>query len=148
MELDFVNNGPSKYDEYENIFVELYKKVLNHLAIKTNYVTDVTIVDNKTIHEVNKEYRKIDRPTDVISFAYLDDENEKELSGSESTPLGAIIISFEKAEEQAVSYGHSVLREMSFLFVHGILHLLGYDHQTKEEETEMFALQKEILGDK
>lgn len=148
MELDFVNNGPSSYDAYEQIFEKLYEKALKHLGVKTNYVTDVTIVDNNAIHEINREYRGIDRPTDVISFAYLDDENEKELCGSNSTPLGTIIISFEKAEEQANNYGHSINREMSFLFVHGILHLLGYDHQTKDEETKMFALQEEILGEK
>lgn len=148
MELDFVNNGPSSYDAYEQIFDNLYAKVFNCLKIKTNYCTDVTIINNKSIHEINRQYRKVDRPTDVISFAYLDDKNEVELNGSNSIPLGTILISYEKAEEQAKSYDHSLLREMSFLFVHGVLHLLGYDHQTKEEETKMFALQKEILGDK
>lgn len=148
MELDFVNNGPSKYDEYEQIFGLLYKKALEHLNIKTNYLTDVTIVNNESIHEINREYRHIDRPTDVISFAYLDDENETILNGSNPTPLGTIIISYEKAEEQASSFGHSFKREMSFLFIHGILHLLGYDHQTKKEENVMFALQDEILGEK
>lgn len=148
MELDFVNNGPSKYDSYERIFNVLYQKSLEHLGVKTNYVTDVTIVDNDNIHKINNEYRHIDRPTDVISFAYLDDEDEVELNGSNATPLGTILISYEKAEEQAIAYGHSIEREMSFLFVHGILHLLGYDHQNKDDEKVMFALQKEILGDK
>lgn len=148
MELDFVNNGPSSYDAYEQIFEKLYIKVFKFLKIKANYSTDVTIVDNKSIHEINRQYRKVDRPTDVISFAYLDDKNEVELNGSNSIPLGTILISYEKAEEQAISYGHSLVREMSFLFVHGVLHLLGYDHQTQEEEAKMFALQKEILGDK
>lgn len=148
MELDFVNNGPSKYDSYEQIFNVLYQKSLEHLGVKTNYVTDVTIVDNDNIRKINNEYRHIDRPTDVISFAYLDDEDEVELNGSNATPLGTILISYEKAEEQAIAYGHSIEREMSFLFVHGILHLLGYDHQNKDDEKVMFALQKEILGDK
>ena len=148
MELDFVNNGPSSYDAYEQIFEKLYIRVFKFLKIKANYSTDVTIVDNKSIHEINRQYRKVDRPTDVISFAYLDDKNEVELNGSNSIPLGTILISYEKAEEQAKSYDHSLLREMSFLFVHGVLHLLGYDHQTQEEEAKMFALQKEILGDK
>lgn len=145
MELDFINQGPASYDAYESIFSSLMEKVFNHLKIKEDYLVDVTILDNKAIHEVNLTYRHIDRPTDVISFAFLDDKNEKPLPGV-PTSLGQILISYEKAEEQAKEYGHSLSREMSFLFVHGMLHLLGYDHMTKEDEKVMFSLQEEILG--
>jgi len=145
MVLDFVNNGPKEYDSYEEVFSKLYVKIFKHLNLKGDYMTDVTIVNNEEIHVINREYRKVDRPTDVISFAFLDEESEKELKGGPIS-LGQIIISYEKAEEQAKEYGHSLLREMSFLFTHGMLHLLGYDHMEKEDEVVMFKLQDEILG--
>lgn len=146
MELDFVNQGPASYDAYGEIFSELYKRVFSHLGLKGNYVTDVTIVNNEEIHIINRDYRNVDRPTDVISFAFFDDKNEiKPVDGSPIS-LGAIVISYEKAEEQAQEYGHSLNREMSFLFVHGMLHLLGYDHMDEEHEKVMFRLQDEILG--
>ena len=146
MELDFVNQGPASYDAYEEIFSELYRKVFSHLGIEGNYVTDVTIVNNEEIHEINREYRKVDRPTDVISFAFFDDQNEIKPADGSPISLGAIVISYEKAEEQAKEFGHSLNREMSFLFVHGMLHLLGYDHMDEEHEKVMFRLQDEILG--
>ena len=146
MELDFVNQGPASYDAYESIYRDLYEKVFNHLGLSGNYVTDVTIVDNKAIHKINRDYRKVDRPTDVISFAFLDDKNEVPQKDGSPICLGEIIISYEKAETQAKEYEHSLLREMSFLFVHGMLHLLGYDHMEKEQEIVMFKLQDEILG--
>ena len=145
MELDFINQGPASYDAYEQIFSDLLEKVFKHINVTDNFVVDISIVDNKTIHEVNKQYRGIDRPTDVISFAFFDDEKEQILPGVPSS-LGQIIISYEKAEEQAKNYGHSLEREMSFLFVHGMLHLLGYDHMEKDDELVMFAIQDEILG--
>ena len=147
MELDFVNQGPASYDAYEEIYLSLYERVFSHLALKGNYVTDVTIVNNEEIHVINRDYRNVDRPTDVISFAFLDDKNELVPSDGSPISLGEIIISYEKAEEQAKEYGHSLLREMSFLFVHGMLHLLGYDHMKKDDEIVMFKLQDEILGD-
>ena len=146
MELDFVNQGPASYDAYESIYRDLYEKVFSHLGLSGNYVTDVTIVGNKAIHEINRDYRKVDRPTDVISFAFLDDKNEVPQKDGSPICLGEIIISYEKAETQAKEYEHSLLREMSFLFVHGMLHLLGYDHMEKEQEIVMFKLQDEILG--
>ena len=148
MELDFVNNGPASYDAFEKTFVDLMKKTFAHLKVKENYLVDVTIVNNEDIHKVNREYRGVDRPTDVISFAFMDDKNETVLDKKIPTSLGEIIISYEKAEEQAKEYGHSINREMSFLFVHGLLHLLGYDHMKKEDEVVMFRLQDEILGER
>lgn len=145
MVIDFVNKGPASFDDFEEIFNEYYVKIFKELKLKGEYFTDVTIVDNKTIHKINREYRNVDRPTDVISFAFLDEESEKDLKGGPIS-LGQIIISFEKAEEQAKEYGHSLRREMTFLFVHGMLHLLGYDHMEKADEEVMFKLQDKILG--
>ena len=145
MVIDFLNQGPASYDAYEEIFNDFYVKIFEKLRLKGEYITDVTIVDNKKIHKINREFRNVDCPTDVISFAFLDDEAEKKLKGGPIN-LGQIIISFEKAEEQAKKYGHSLKREMVFLFVHGMLHLLGYDHMKEEDEKVMFKLQDDILG--
>lgn len=147
MVIDFVNQGPKEFDKFETTFNEYYVKTFKELKLKGEFITDVTIVDNKTIHKINREFRNVDRPTDVISFAFLDEESEKHLKGG-PVSLGQIIISYEKAIEQANEYGHSLDREINFLFVHGLLHLLGYDHmKSKEEETIMFSLQDKILGE-
>ncbi|WP_368657430.1 rRNA maturation RNase YbeY [Metabacillus halosaccharovorans] len=108
----------------------------------------VTFVTNERIQEVNREYRDKDQPTDVISFA-LEEMGEGELEivgGDLPRVLGDIIISIPRAREQAEEYGHSFMRELGFLSVHGLLHLLGYDHMTDSEEKVMFTKQKEILN--
>ena len=145
MVIDFLNEGPASFDAYEDIFNEYYVKIFETLGLKGEYITDVTIVDNKKIHKINREFRNVDRPTDVISFAFLDDEREKELKGGPIN-LEQIIISFEKSMEQSKEYNHALNREMVFLFVHGMLHLLGYDHMKEEDEKVMFKLQDDILG--
>lgn len=109
-----------------------------------NCMFNIIIVDNTYIHKLNKEYRGIDRPTDVISFAL---EDNKDFINYDFRILGDIYISIDKAREQAVSYEHSFLREISFLTVHGMLHLLGYDHMVKEEEEIMFKKQDDILNE-
>ena len=128
--------------------LELLKPLLEY-ARKVENLEDtelefsIIIVDNKRIHEINKQYRNIDRPTDVITFALEDDESI--INGSDNRMLGDIYISLDRAHEQAKEYGHSFKRELSFLAVHGFYHLLGYDHQTEEEEKIMFGKQEEIL---
>lgn len=148
MELDFTNNMDGSFDSYEEVYQDLLKLTFKMLSIKKNYIVEVNLVDNKEIHEINKAYRNVDRPTDVISFAFLDNLKENDMIKGKRVPvpLGEIIISVDKATEQAKEYGHSLNREMSFLFVHGLLHLLGYDHTLGEkEEKEMFDLQDKIL---
>lgn len=146
MMLVFENEMNEEFDRYEEIYQTLMEKTFKKLNIKKDYEVDVNLIDNERIHEINREYRHVDRPTDVISFAFLDHvDGEVTIKGDIPTLLGEIFISVDKAKEQANAYGHSLLREMSFLFVHGLLHLLGYDHMTKEEETVMFSLQEEIL---
>lgn len=107
----------------------------------------VTFVTNERIQEVNREFRDKDQPTDVISFALEEmGEGEIEIVGLEQPPmLGDIIISIPRAKEQSIEYGHSFIRELGFLAVHGFLHLLGYDHMNDEDEKVMFTKQKEIL---
>ena len=101
------------------------------------------LVDDERIHEINREYRHIDRSTDVISFA-MEDNDQFYVEGMPRT-LGDIFISVDHAKKQAEEYGHSLRREMCFLFTHGILHLLGYDHQNEIEEKEMFSIQDKIM---
>ena len=126
--------------------LETVEKVL-YSAIEKEQLENVEfnliIVDNDYIHDLNKTYRNIDRETDVITFA-LEDEDTL-IVGGEERVLGDIYISIDKAKSQAEEYGHSLLRELSFLAVHGFYHLLGYDHQTKEEEKIMFQKQEEVL---
>ena len=147
MELDF-NSFDESLNDYQSVYEQLLEKTLKHLDLHFDPFISVTFVDNEFIHNINREYRHIDRPTDVISFAFLDgDENRDKIFQSDAmVVLGEIYISFDKAREQALAYGHSLDRELKFLFVHGLLHLLGYDHMTKEDEKIMFALQDEILA--
>lgn len=117
----------------------------------------ITFVDNERIHQVNLEYRGMDRPTDVVSLEYkpedsisfedmeMDEADLAELMGEFDAYIGELYISVDRAIEQAEDYGHSFEREMGFLAVHGFLHINGYDHYTPEEEAEMFGLQEEIL---
>lgn len=104
---------------------------------------NIIIVDNATIHELNRTYRKVDRPTDVITFAL---EDHDDITYDDVRVLGDIYISIEKAKEQAADYGHSLRRELSFLCIHGFYHLLGYDHMTQTDEKVMFAKQEEVLS--
>lgn len=109
-----------------------------------NVIFNIIIIDNPTIHKINKEYRDKDAPTDVISFALEDDKTVIEPDGARI--LGDIYISIDKVHEQALEYGHSFKRELSFLAVHGLLHLLGYDHMEKSDEEVMFKKQEEVLN--
>lgn len=108
-----------------------------------NIIYNVIMVDNKKIHEINRDYRNIDRPTDVISFALEDDDS---YNRTDIRVLGDIYISIDKVISQAEEYGHSFKRELYFLAIHGFLHLLGYDHMNKEDEEKMFKKQEEVLS--
>ena len=130
----------------ETIDINDLKKVIEYVLKHenvSNAIMNVIIIDNDKIHKINREYRGIDRPTDVISFA-LEDSEGVELENYRI--LGDIYISIDKVKEQAKSYGHSERRELAFLTVHGFLHLLGYDHMEPDEEKIMFAKQEEILN--
>lgn len=127
--------------------LDTINELLNFVVIKEkleNCLFNIILVDNDYIHKLNKEYRGIDRVTDVISFALEDSQDEVKL---DFRVLGDIYISVDKAKDQAKEYGHSFLRELSFLTIHGLLHLLGYDHMSKEEEEIMFKKQDELLNE-
>ena len=127
--LNYVNT--SNYREFMNLVA---KTASDELNVKENKLLNVVICDNEMIKSYNKTYRNIDKETDVLSFPSDEDDE-----------LGDILISIDKAKAQAIEYGHTLKRELSFLLCHGILHCLGYDHMTKEEEEVMFNLQEEIL---
>jgi len=147
IELDFVSNF-KEFNDYEELYIQIVEVTLKTLKLKISPIISVSLVDNEFIHKLNRDYRNIDRPTDVISFAFLDGEENKNtiLKSSDIIPLGDIYISVDKAKEQAVEYAHSLKRELAFLFTHGLLHLLGYDHMKKEDEEIMFPLQDKILN--
>ena len=131
-------------NNYEQDFTAVIEQALKTLGIEDDVEVSCVLVDDERIHEINREYRHIDRSTDVISFA-MEDNDQFYVEGMPRT-LGDIFISVDHAKKQAEEYGHSLRREMCFLFTHGILHLLGYDHMTDEQEKEMFGLQDQILG--
>lgn len=122
------------------------KKAINYACKYENLksgIFNIIIVDNEKIHQINKCYRNIDRPTDVITFALEDDD----IVIHKYRMLGDIYISIDKAIEQASTYSHSLERELAFLAVHGFLHLLKYDHMNSEDEAIMFKKQEEILNE-
>ncbi len=140
--IEIFNQTEEKIKELDTVEKVLYSAMEKEHLENTSF--NLIIVDNNYIHELNKNYRGIDRETDVITFA-LEDEDTVIIPDDERI-LGDIYISLDKAMAQAEEYGHSFLRELSFLAVHGFYHLLGYDHQTKEEEKVMFAKQEEVLN--
>ena len=109
-----------------------------------NTQVSVTFVDNEGIHEINRKFRNIDRPTDVLSFPLLGDDDLPD-SALFSVPLGDIVLSLERAKEQAEEFGHSFEREVAFLTAHSTLHLLGYDHMEEDEKQEMRAREEEVM---
>ena len=145
-------NGHDIFIKNEQDIIEvtsdLKKLIVNSVAESLKYEefpdkceVSVTLVDNEEIHVLNRESRDVDRPTDVLSFPIFD---EDDMGGK--TVLGDIVLSLERAEEQAQEFGHSFEREVAFLTVHSMLHLLGYDHEEgKAQESEMFTRQEAIL---
>lgn len=138
---EIINNTKKEVKELE--ILEKYLKYVTKKLDIEEALFNIILVDTEEIHKINKEYRSVDRPTDVISFA-LEDNNT--FRNPEIRMLGDIYICIPIAYEQANTYGHSKIREVCFLATHGILHLLGYDHMDSEEEKKMFHLQEELLS--
>lgn len=134
-------NLPNYSFKGKKIIKRLAKMVNRIEQVKGRHVLSVIFVDEDEMHRINKQYRGIDRSTDVISFALADGINE-----GLPYELGDIFVNIERVKSQAESYGHSELREFAFLILHGMLHLLGYDHLTEADERQMFARQDEILN--
>ena len=136
------NETKEEIDEL-NTIEDFLKFALDYLKIE-NAIFNVIIVDEEKIQYLNKNYRGIDRVTDVISFALEDDHT---FINTKFRVLGDIYICLKRAKDQSIEYGHSFLRELSFLTLHGLLHLLGYDHMNAEDEKIMFSLQERILNE-
>ena len=143
---------------YKEIADKVIEAALDYEKCPYECEVNVILTDNQGIHEINKESREIDRPTDVLSFPMVEYETPSDFERLEEEQpecfhpetgelmLGDIIISLDKVKEQAENYGHSMEREYAFLLAHSMLHLMGYDHMEKDEETVMFQKQEEILA--
>ena len=137
----FSSDDYSAYKPYFSSLRYYHRKTLKVLDVRRDYEVYLVLVNDEITHEFNKKYRNIDRPTDVLSFASMDDPDYSE----DDLNIGDILISLDAVQRQAAEYGHSEKRELCFLFVHGLLHCLGYDHMTKEDEEIMFGYQNKIL---
>ncbi|MEC5422221.1 rRNA maturation RNase YbeY [Virgibacillus sp. C22-A2] len=149
MFIDFHDQTRSVPTEHIDLLQRLLIFAAEKEGISKEAEVSINFVDNDEIQELNRNYRQKDEPTDVISFALQEPvEGEIEIIGEElPLALGDIVISVDKAVEQAADYNHSYERELSFLTIHGFLHLLGYDHINKEDEEEMLKRQETILGE-
>ena len=160
MTINFEKEVNTNFDfDCEALAKDVITFTIDHEEFPYEAEVNLTLVDNEEIHTINREYRNIDRPTDVLSFPMLSYEAAGDFSKLEDdyddnfNPdtgeilLGDIVISVDKVAEQAESYGHSQKREYAFLIVHSILHLFGYDHMTPEEAADMEAKQRQILDE-
>ena len=141
--MEYKINNVYGYDkDYSYLDRVIKRTLMKEKAIAS--IFSIIFVSEEEIQTINKTYRQIDKVTDVISFAFEDNKDDFML---ENRVLGDIYICIPRMISQAKEYGHSETRELSFLVVHGLLHLLGYDHMNKEDEEKMFGLQKEILDE-
>jgi len=145
--MELLIRNKTKDKQYQSYYDKLHTymaKTLKTLGLADNYCISLTLVGPRKIRSINRDYRGIDKETDVISFSIRDESHNFDYDGE--IDLGDIFINVNRITQQAQSYGHSIEREFCFLFVHGLLHCLGYDHQNEADEKEMFALQEKILG--
>jgi probable rRNA maturation factor len=155
LSLEWIDEREGGAGEREEKWMEQLERLLRMAGESEGVdrgIVTLTLTDNEGIRELNRQYRGLDKATDVLSFSMLEaseEEPELHFEEGEQDPLadmiGDIVISVPRAEEQAAEYGHSFERELGFLFVHGFLHLLGYDHEGEDGEKEMFAKQEAVL---
>jgi len=130
----------------EQILLSVLQKTAEVYNIQPSTEVSLVLASDEYIHALNREYRGIDTPTDVLSFALNEGDEPVVFDGPEEILLGDIIISMDTATRQATEYGHSLDRELAYLTVHGILHLLGYDHMVEEEKWEMRREEERVLS--
>jgi probable rRNA maturation factor len=146
MELVFVNKYGAEFDYIEPIFLRLLNKAKQVLSLKDNYILEVNLLTSNEIIILNNQYRNLNEPTDVLSFAFLEtSNNEVVIKNSPFINLGMIVISVDHALLQADDKGYTIIEELAFLFVHGLLHLLGYHHDDDQQEQKMIAIQQKII---
>lgn len=143
-----INNQQDKYDlePYEDLLTRGFAIAARLEELSPEFEVSISFVDDEAIHELNLEYRGVDAATDVLSFPQ-DDLGDLDLPEGFPLMLGDIIISLERAWEQAQEYGHSLEREVLYLAIHGFFHLMGYDHETEEEQGVMRKLEEEVLSE-
>ncbi len=158
MTVNLTNETTQTFDfSFEEIGQKVVNAVLDNEEFPFDVCVDITLVETADIHKINREQRGVDRPTDVLSFPMVEypcagdysrvEENDDNFDpDSGEVVLGDIVICLDKVTQQAEEYGHSKMREFAFLVCHSMLHLLGYDHETQEEETVMYGKQEEILN--
>lgn len=147
MEVNLINQtAQPQWRRYRKDFIAIAHRCEQVLKLDEHFCVAVIFVTADQIHTINRDYRNIDRPTDVISFALHDRADDYEMIEGEEE-LGDIFINVQAVIDQAAAFGHSRRREVCFLFTHGLLHLCGYDHMTKQEEAAMFHLQDVILDE-
>ncbi|UTR14378.1 rRNA maturation RNase YbeY [Salipaludibacillus sp. LMS25] len=142
--IDLLDETEQLTDVEKSLVVDVLNTALTEEKMKEEAEVSVTFVTDERIHELNRDYRDKDQPTDVLSFA-LNEGDDNISGGPASHLLGDIIISVPRAKVQSDEYGHDIKRELCFLAVHGFLHLIGYDHETDHDEKEMFTKQEDIL---
>ncbi len=140
VERNYTITDNNLYKDYEYLY-KVLDSTLKHEKAEGSIFSIIFVEDNE-IHKINKTYRNVDKITDVISFAF---EDNQDLMYNDIRVLGDIYIGIPQMKRQAQEYGHSEKRELSFLAVHGLLHLLGYDHMNEDDEKVMFSLQEMIL---
>lgn len=145
MEVYFIGETEIIPDDYLETIKHLFKLTLQKENIENEVEVSVKFVTNEEIEQLNQQYRNQSSPTDVLSFPIYTKVELLDIDETVPISLGDIVISTEKAAEQASEYNHSLFREYSFLAIHGLLHLLGYDHETEEDEQVMFAKQHSLL---
>lgn len=143
--VDIIDETNNLSEQEKNLVTNVLETALVREDIQKESELSVTFVTDERIHELNKEYREKDQPTDVLSFALNEGGEQVSVEGMPNL-LGDIVISIARAKSQAIEYGHDFQRELCFLAVHGFLHLIGYDHDSKENEVAMFKKQEDILS--
>ncbi len=138
-------------DEHKKLIEDVIFKTLECENFKEDFIVSVTVTDNENIHIINRDFRSVDRPTDVLSFPVLEFENGELIKNpgdvfEDKILLGDIVLSFERAMEQSIEYGHSFIREIGFLVCHSTLHLLGYDHEQEDERLVMRQKEEHTLN--
>lgn len=123
-------------DSYQKIIIDVLNTAYDFMGINNDKIINIILMNNDGVHQLNHQFRGIDKPTDVLSFENVDLDDE----------LGDVFISIDKVKTQAEEYSHSFERELAFLTLHGFLHCLGYDHLNEKDELEMFGLQNKILN--
>ena len=146
-QIEIITDGIEEKIEYKEIIKEVLSKCFKEEELGNHISITVTLTNPENIRNINRKYRQIDNPTDVLSFPMYEKEEISEVKQQKyEVILGDIVISIHKVEEQAEEYGHSFKRELSYMVVHGFYHLMGFDHMKEEEKAEMREKEENILG--